>query len=172
MSKTNCHKEERVCCFREPRIEDGPHIHSLIEHSPPLDLNSLYCYLLLADHFRKTCIVAERDGDILGFISAYVHPLKENTLFVWQVAVDETARKQGIGIRMLEELLRRPALHRVSNLETTVNPSNHSSQSLFESFAKRLGVSCNMSILFSEDLFGGTGHEAEILFRIGPFDKL
>ncbi len=171
MSNPGYHNEENPYFFREPRIGDSRHIHNLIGNSRPLDLNSLYCYLLLADHFRKTCIVAERDGNILGFISAYLHPLKENTLFVWQVAVDETVRKQGVGSRMLEELLKRPELKFVSNLETTVNPSNRSSQSLFESFAKRLGVSCNMSILFSEDLFGDADHEAEILFRIGPFDN-
>ncbi|MDD5723965.1 MAG: diaminobutyrate acetyltransferase [Syntrophales bacterium] len=172
MSESFCHNEESVYCFREPRIEDGRHIHSLIDRSKPLDLNSLYCYLLLADHFRETCVVAEREGHPVGFISGYVHPSKEDTLFVWQVAVDETVRKQGIAGRMLENLVQRPSLKFVSYLETTVNPSNLRSRFLFESFAKRLRAPCTKSTLFPEDLFGDADHEAEILFRIGPFSSL
>lgn len=172
MSEPHCNNEEGGYYLREPRIEDGRHTYSLIERSKPLDLNSLYCYLLLADHFRETCVVAERCGYPVGFISAYVHPSKENTLFVWQVAVDETVRKQGIAGRMLENLVQRPGLRFVSYLETTVNPSNLSSRFLFESFAKRLSAPCNTSTLFSEGLFGNTDHEAEILFRIGPFGSL
>jgi L-2,4-diaminobutyric acid acetyltransferase len=172
MSEPYCHNEEGEYRFREPRIKDGRDIHSLIERSRPLDLNSLYCYLLLADHFRRTCVVAERDGHPVGFVSAYLHPSKKDTLFVWQVAVDKTVREQGIAGRMLENLVQRPELSFVSYQETTVNPSNQSSGSLFESFAKRLRAPCTTSALFSEDLFGDTGHEAEILFRIGPFGSL
>jgi len=172
MSEACCHKEENVYCFREPRVEDGLNIHGLVERSRPLDLNSLYGYLLLAEHFRETCVVAERDGHLAGFISAYVHPSRKDTLFVWQVAVDEAVRKQGIGGRMLEHLVRRPSLSFVSYLETTVNPSNQSSRSLFESVAKRLRAPCTTATLFSEELFGDTDHEAEVLFRIGPFGTL
>ena len=172
MSESLRHTEGEAYCFREPRVEDSRHIHSLIERSRPLDLNSLYCYLLLAEHFRETCVVAERDGHLAGFISAYVHPSRKDTLFVWQVAVDKTVRKQGIGGRMLKHLVKRPSLSFVSYLETTVNPSNQSSRSLFESVAKRLRAPCTTSTLFSEDLFEDTDHEAEILFRIGPFGTL
>jgi hypothetical protein len=31
-----------------------------------------------------------------------------------------------------------------------------------------LGAECQRSVLFSEEDFGDDGHEAEVLFRIGP----
>ena len=59
--------------LREPRRKDGAAIHQLIAECPPLDLNSLYAYLLLCEHNRGTCVLAESAGGrIDGFISAYV----------------------------------------------------------------------------------------------------
>jgi len=165
-------EETEVYHFRKPDISDGPDIYSLIERSKPLDLNSLYSYLLLADHFRDTCIVGERDGKIAGFISAYVPPSRRDTLFVWQVAVDEKERGSGIGSKMLDRLIERPGMDSLSYLETTVNPSNDKSRRLFESFAKRVQAPLTTSVLFPEELFGQGNHEAEILFRIGPFHAL
>ncbi|MBN2298044.1 MAG: diaminobutyrate acetyltransferase [Deltaproteobacteria bacterium] len=172
MHEPYCNEEKGLYSFREPRISDGSIIHRLIERSKPLDLNSLYSYLLLAEHFKDTCIVAERVGNIVGFISAYVHPSRKDTLFVWQVAVDEQERGNGVAGRMLERLFARAGLKSVSYLETTVNPSNQRSRHLFESFAKRFQAPCTTSVLFPKELFGKDTHEAEILFRIGPFQAL
>lgn len=172
MSDLYCHKKKETYFFREPNIEDGKDIYDLIERSKPLDLNSSYCYLLLAGHFCKTCVVAECDERLVGFISAYLHPSKRDTLFVWQVAVDGQFRNRGIAGSMLENLLHRPNLRSVSFLETTITPSNRESRLLFESFAVKLQAPCIKSILFSETLFGSKNHEEEVLFRIGPFGTL
>ena len=164
-----CHKDRGGYVLREPCIEDGLHIHRLVERSKSMDLNSLYSYLLLADHFHETCVVAQNNGALIGFISAYVHPGKKNTLFVWQVVVDEQERRKGIARKMLENLVMRVNLKTISYLETTINPSNQSSRFLFESFAKNLHAPCTTSLLFSSDLFGDTHHESEMMYRIGPF---
>jgi L-2,4-diaminobutyric acid acetyltransferase len=157
--------------YRVPRLEDGVGIHSLVRDSKPLDLNSLYSYLLLTAHFQDTCVVAELRGEIVGYISAYVHPKSSDTLFVWQVAVSGLVRKQGVGISMLEHLLKRPSLSSVRMLETTVNPSNTGSARLFKALARRLGAPCRTSVFFSRELFEGQSHEEEVLFRIGPFSR-
>ena len=68
--------------FRPPGTNDGLKIHRLIADSPPLDLNSIYSYCLLGAHFRDTCILAERAGEPIGFISAYRIPKRPDTLFV------------------------------------------------------------------------------------------
>ena len=74
--------------MRPPSRKDGAALHRLISECPPLDLNSLYAYLLLAEHFSDTCVLAESAGGrIDGFISAYVLPDRPDVLFVWQVAV-------------------------------------------------------------------------------------
>src|SRR3546814_7919148 len=81
--------------FRMPKAEDGAAISKLIAACPPLDRNSAYCNLLQCSHFADTCIVAERDGYIAGWISGYRPPSEPDRFFIWQVAVSETARGAG-----------------------------------------------------------------------------
>lgn len=156
---------------RKPDLTDGCAIHDLVSRSHPLDLNSLYCYLLLCDHFRDTCIVAEHESSIVGFISAYVPPAKGETLFIWQVAVDDSMRNRSLATTMLQELLvRNPGS--VSFLETTVNPSNQASMAFFSAFARRRAAVLTKTTCYGQELFGpGSGHEEEILIRIGPITE-
>lgn len=166
--------------FRPPAVVDGVALSRLVQRCQPLDTNSVYVYLLLGCHFRDTCVVAERDQEVVGFVSAYIPPRQREALFVWQVAVDAVARGQGLAGRMLDELLGRPACAEVSYLETTVTPSNEPSRRLFQALARRLGTECRTSVLFPSELFSGADseesadagappHEAEELLRIGPF---
>ncbi len=157
--------------FREPVLGDGAAIYKLVKRSPPLDLNSRYCYLLLGDHFSKTCIVAEHRSDIVGFISAYPHPKKHDTLFVWQVVVDKQMRGRRLAGDMLERLLARGDPSRVSFIETTVTPSNRSSLRFFQTFADTKGAGCRRVSYLTEDLFGEGRHDEEVLLSIGPLDR-
>ena len=150
-------------------VEDAPKIYDIIKGSKPLDLNSEYCYLILCLHFFETCVVAEWNSRIIGFISAYIQPAKKDTLFVWQVAVHQSARQKGVALKMLKHLLKRDVMMRISFVETTVTPSNQASRMMFYSLAKDLETMCVESDQFSEEMFDGDGHEREVLFRIGPF---
>jgi L-2,4-diaminobutyric acid acetyltransferase len=134
--------------------------------SPPLDLNSIYSYHLIAKHHANTSIVAEFQGDIVGFISAYTLPDKPDTLFIWQVAVDAKMRGKGIAGMMLSGLLSRPAMDSVRYLETTVNPSNKASRGLFERFSKERGYPIEEETFLTEEDFGAGEHESEIMLRI------
>src|SRR5690606_21532662 len=60
--------------FRRPSELDGPQVTALIADCPPLDVNSAYCNLLQCSHFADTCVVAERAGQIVGWISGYRPP--------------------------------------------------------------------------------------------------
>lgn len=156
--------------FREPDLGDGLGISNLIRSCPPLDVNSNYLSLLLCRDFHETCVIAELDSQILGFLSAYRPPQRENTIFIWQAAVDRSLRSCGVASRMLDTLLSREALSDVNYLETTITPSNQSSQKLFRSLAKRLNTECRTSNGFSWELFGeAEEHEPEELYQIGPF---
>lgn len=158
--------------FRKPEVSDAPSLERLVRFSPPLDVNSLYCYLIICTHFFQTSVVACRDDHVCGFISAYIRPDQQDTLFVWQVAVQEEYRGKGIAGLMLKDLLSRPYPNPLRYLETTVSPSNHSSKALFSSLAGSLGAPMVQTVLFSADDFGGQSHEEEVLFRIGPFNLL
>ena len=71
---------------------------------------------------------------------------------------------------MLDDLLSRESLADVNQLETTITPSNQSSQKLFRSLAKRLNTECRSVEGFPAELFGEVEeHEAEDLYQVGPF---
>jgi L-2,4-diaminobutyric acid acetyltransferase len=140
----------------------------VVRRSGTLDVNSPYAYLLLTSHFADTSVVAERAGDVVGFVAAYRPPSRPQSLFVWQVAVDAAARGHGLGTRLLDGALATEAAAECRYLEATVTPSNVSSWALFRGVARRHGVPCREETGFVAALFPDGGHEDEILVRIGP----
>jgi L-2,4-diaminobutyric acid acetyltransferase len=175
--------------FRRPTPSDGQALWQLAR-LVGLDLNSPYAYVLWGDRFSGTSVVAhevrgdggtdvdngvggdgagrdEGDGvpaDIVGYVTAFHPPGAPDTLFVWQVGVSPAARGRGLASRMLDELLARTGARW---LEATVTPSNEASTALFTGAARRHDTDLDRSVAYPEDMFPG-GHEAEILFRIGP----
>lgn len=154
--------------FRAPRTEDGLRISALIAASPPLDTNSVYCNLLQCSDFVDTCIVAERDEEIIGWISAYRPPSAPERLFVWQVAVDAAARGEGLAGQMLDALLTRPAVAGATMLTTTITNDNSASWALFEAFARRHDARLDRARRFERDAHFGGAHETEWEARIAP----
>lgn len=154
--------------FRSPAAEDASAIWDLVASCSPLDPNSLYCNLLQCTHFAGTCIVAERDGMIEGWISGYRPPDDPEAMFVWQVAVHETARGAGLGIAMLDALFNRPAVVDAARLITTVSLSNLASRRMFANFARLRGAEIVECPWFDCEKHFGGGHESEELISIGP----
>jgi len=154
--------------LRTPAPEDGAAVHRLIAACPPLDANSLYCNLLQCFHFRDTCVLAERDGEAVGWVSAYRPPAEPEQVFVWQVAVHPDARGLGLGGRMLAELLARPAASGAATLTTTITRPNAASWALFRAFARRAGASFQSRPLFIRDRHFEGAHDTEHLVSIGP----
>lgn len=155
--------------FRKPTVQDGKAIWQLIKDTQVLDLNSSYSYLLWADQFSETSILVEKDAKIVGFISGFIQPKAQDTLFIWQVAVDTSARGQGLASRMLHAILQSDACQNVQQLEATVTASNIPSTKLFKGLARDLETECTITDGYTAELFPGEGHEAEELFHIGPF---
>jgi L-2,4-diaminobutyric acid acetyltransferase len=151
-----------------PEAEDGAAVHRLIALCPPLDGNSLYCNLLQCTHFPGTCVLAQRNGEVLGWLSAYRPPADPSQIFVWQVAVHPEARGSGLGGRMLEALLARPAAAGAEVLTTTITEPNTASWALFRGFAQRLGAPFRSRPLFVRDRHFEGAHDTEHLVSIGP----
>ncbi|MGZ3216153.1 diaminobutyrate acetyltransferase [Paracoccus sp. T5] len=124
--------------MRRPRPTDGAAIWKLVRNCRPLDENSMYCNLVQADHFRDTCVVAEMNGDVVGWISGHLIP-NQDALFIWQVAVSPQARGLGLGRKMLMNLLDRDICEDVTRLNTTITRDNDASWALFRSLARNLG---------------------------------
>lgn len=159
-------KPHEPLVLRKPRAEDGPRITALIAASPPLDVNSPYCNLLQCSDFADTCVLAERGGDLLGWVSAYRPPAAPECLFVWQVAVASEARGEGLAGKMLDELADRPSAAGATTLTTTITDENAASWGLFEAFARRRGASLERSPRFERERHFAGAQETEWEARI------
>lgn len=158
--------------FRTPVQEDGAEIWELIRACKPLDENSMYCNLLQCDHFADTCVVAEMDGKIVGWISAYVPPSDPETVFVWQVAVSSDARGRGLGSRMLHELFSREACYQVWRLQTTITRDNDASWALFKRFADSCGAAMDSEAYYKRDTHFRGIHDTEHMVTIRLAEQL
>ena len=155
--------------FREPTVSDASSIWNLVKSNKPLDENSRYLYVLLCHQFSNTCIVAEDNSRIVGFLSSFVSPKDFQTLFVWQAAVDESYRSRGIARDMVTTVLKKSPPD-VKFVEATVTPSNKVSLKFLQNFAMQLDANFTKTPLFSTEVLGN-GHEPEDLVRIGPIQK-
>lgn len=159
--------------LRQPKLTDAANLWQLVVNSGTLDRNSAYLYLLLCRDFADTCLVAERGGRLVGFVSAYRLPNDPTVLFIWQVGVDASSRRQGLALQMLRRLVRKFTQQEDSGnairfVEATVSPSNRPSRQLFESLARGLQVPLEDTDGFDESFFPTGDHEAEPRIRIGP----
>ncbi len=161
--------EDPRTTIRAPRAEDGAAVLNLIERCPPLDQNSAYCYLLQCSQFADTSAIAEMGGKIVGFISGHRLPNDPDSLFIWQVAVAEEARGQGLGREMMLGILRRPTSTGFTHLLATATDDNTSSKGMFQSLANVLDTNMGQSLLFDQNIHFAGAHESEILLTIGPF---
>ncbi|GIQ68975.1 diaminobutyrate acetyltransferase [Xylanibacillus composti] len=154
--------------YRKPTAEDGGKVWQLVKDTQVLDLNSAYSYIMFCDYFADTCVVAESDGAIVGFVSAFCPPGNAETLFVWQVAVDSSQRGKGVATELLRVLMQREACRQVNMVELTISPSNQASRALFMRMARELNTDMNVRSGYAAALFPGGGHEDEELYQIGP----
>lgn len=143
-------------------------VFKLVQQCPPLDPNSVYCNLLQCSHFASTSVAALNEHELVGFVSGYLVPERPDTLFIWQVAVGEQARGQGLATRMVQHILNRSQCRAVSYIETTITQSNQASWALFERLAQRLNAELDISVMFDREIHFAGQHDTEMLVRIGP----
>jgi L-2,4-diaminobutyric acid acetyltransferase len=155
--------------IRNVVLDDIREVYSLLTANRPyVGLNSRYTYFLLAKDFSDTCIVAECRGKIVGFSSGYMSPNRTDTFFSWEAVVHKDYRGNQLQRRMLLQQIK---ITRAKFFEGTVNPSNEASKRSFRELARLLETKCEESLLFSEEDFERDGHEAEILYRVGPISQ-
>ncbi|MGF1733847.1 diaminobutyrate acetyltransferase [Photobacterium satsumensis] len=152
--------------LRAPNRSDGDDIYRLIAECPPLDMNSAYCNFLQSAHFSRTCILAEHNSEIAGFISGYQKPDEPNVLFVWQVAVASAFRGKGLAFSMLEALMNREGLENLTAVETTITKENEASWALFKKLDSLHGNLSEVTTFLDEQSHFNGKHDTEYLYRI------
>lgn len=155
----------RTLTLRKPESTDGSEIWALVRECKPLDENSMYCNLVQAEHFSDTCVVAEMDGSVVGWVSGHMIP-NEDSLFVWQVAVSPRARGLGLGRKMLEHLIGRDACAEAAQLNTTITKDNEASWALFRSFASHVGGELSDEAHYKRDMHFDGQHATEHMVTI------
>lgn len=158
--------------LRRPRAEDGAEVWRLVRDCAPLDRNSLYCNMLQCDHFAETCVIAELDGEAVGWVSGYIVPEEPDTLFVWQVAVAEKARGRRLAQRMIQAILERDACAGIDSLKTTITGDNGASWAMFRAFAAAMQAPLDSGPHFTRDDHFEGRHATEHMVAIGPFGAL
>jgi L-2,4-diaminobutyric acid acetyltransferase len=164
-------EQDNLVALRKPESQDGAAVHDLIGQCGPLDENSLYCNLLQCTHFADTCVVAEMDGELVGFVAAYVPPRQPNVLFLWQIAVHDKARGKHLAARMLDEIIKREECDDVQFIETSVTPDNEAAWNMFRRFAFDRNIPTEEFILFDSRIHFCGEHKDEHLLRMGPFNR-
>lgn len=150
--------------LRAPVLEDATNVFDLVDLCKPLDLNSHYLYLLQCSHFADTCVVAEVNGKIAGWVSGYLLPETKSTFFIWQVAVGAQARGLGLGSKMIQWLISRyPETQRI---HTSITPDNQASWGLFKSLARKWGSDLSSSEWFEGQKHFSGRHDTEVLVEI------
>lgn len=157
--------------YEKPETRDAPRMWELARDSGSLDLNSPYFYIVFSDQFADSSIVAKSGNEVVGFICGFRPPRAPDALFVWQITVAQSHRRQNIAQKMLRALMTRLYSDGVRYLEATVTPGNVASQRMFRSFAEACGALCNEEPCYTVDLFPAGQHEEERLLRMGPFQE-
>jgi len=145
-------------------------LHRLVLACPPLDPNSSYCNLLQCSHFSDTSIAATLNEELMGSITGYQVPGRQDALFIWQVAVHPKARGHGLARAMLRRLVSRTASLGIRFIETSITSGNEASWRLFTGFATELHANTERSVMFEQSLHFQGAHDTEHLLRIGPLN--
>lgn len=177
ISPTDPSRTGGTVTVRKPTPEDGSAVHALIAACPPLDRNSLYFDLIQCSHFADTCALAETNGAgqggderaPIGFVSGHIVPSTPDTLFIWQVAIDTSARGMGLAARLILEIAARPECRQVRKIVATITPDNAASWALFKGVAAKLSTPYAVEDHFDKDRHFHGQHDSEDAIIIGTF---
>lgn len=166
--------EQPIPALRQPEPEDSARIDALAGGFTSHGMSSLQGSLMSHDGFRETSVLAEQDGALIGFVSAYRLPNDPQTLFVWRVDVSETARDTGLASLMMGHLMRVQACDGVTRVQTAIKPSDESAWTLFRRFARWQRSRMDIQPFITQALTPFNQHDTEMMVTIrvgGPSAK-
>ena len=120
--------------IRPATAADVPALLDLVRDTGTLDLHTAYTYWALVH--AGLVLVAERDGGLVGLLTAIRAPDGEATL-LWQVGLRQAERGTGLSQRLLDAFLDRARALGVGTVTLTIAEDNRASQGMMRRFAAR-----------------------------------
>lgn len=125
--------------IRQLTEHDIPAVRQILTQGEPFVASyNHYIYWMLGKYFSSTCLVAEEQDQILGYIGALVSAEKQK-VFVWQIAVKSNERGRHIGRKLLENVVLATKKMGIEQLEIAINEENHSCRHMVEKLVQDLG---------------------------------
>jgi L-2,4-diaminobutyric acid acetyltransferase len=132
--KTN---EENIMEIRNFANNDTKEIIELVSKSRPYVVPyNMYTYWILQNYYGSTCKVIQNDDRLLGYISA-IPSIDKNTLFIWQLCIDEEYRGKGLGTMLITSIISEANVLGYDNIQFSISETNIASQTLFKNFAEK-----------------------------------
>ena len=131
-------KTSRAVRIRPIEKSDVKKVRSLIKKH--LDMNEKWVYKgepwyywTLSNLFSETCLVAEKDDNVIGFVIAYKDQASSREIFIEDILIDSKMRRNGLGTRMVSEIIRNAKTTKCKSIWGTIDPKNKASLEFFKS---------------------------------------
>ncbi len=146
--------------------KDLPEIRRFVRDCGSLGIHTLYSYWVLQEHFTPLCLVGEIEGAPAGLVTGIKSLSRENTAFLWQIAVHPAHRGKGLGRQLISAFAAEAKARGLRTIEFSIAPGNRASKACFQSCARSLGRPLEeiKALSLYDDLEGVS--ENEILYRI------
>ncbi|MBL1148133.1 MAG: GNAT family N-acetyltransferase [Pseudomonadota bacterium] len=117
---------------------DAAQITELMTQTDTIDTHTVYT--LWQSHYFDPdfFLVAKSDEHVLGYV--FGRMAENNTAFLWQIAVEDTHRKKGIGCALVTAFLQQADTKGAKDVVTTIVPGNDASQRLMKRSAVKNGI--------------------------------
>jgi len=105
------------------------------DHSP-------FVYWMLSKYFNNITFVAINgaDNSIVGFVSGVIASNSRKIGYIWQVAVDPTKRRIGIGTKLITKIITELQSQQLKGVEFSIDPVNYASKKMILSTFEMLGL--------------------------------
>ncbi|MCF7872697.1 MAG: GNAT family N-acetyltransferase [Candidatus Omnitrophica bacterium] len=118
--------------IREVRDNEFIKVLELVKRCRPLEVYPGHLYKIIFRYFKDLCIVAEVEGQFIGFAMGFSAQNPDKTCFLWQIGVNPKIQAKGMGKELVAYFEKKVKSLGYNRIELTVDLENIPSQKLFE----------------------------------------
>ncbi|WP_394267080.1 GNAT family N-acetyltransferase [Anaerotignum sp.] len=133
--------------------KDIPAVQNILKEGEPyVFAYKEYVYWILERYFQDICYVFEEDSKIQGYIGA-VYSAEKNVIFVWQIAVSQSAGKSGIGSSLFMQILKYAGKKKDVRVEIAINPENIYCRKMMKRVAEKMHFKIEVVEKYDDGIF-------------------